>query len=161
MNILRWTQIFIVFSVLLIFLKDSPSFSDKKSLFTQQSQKVVSLTQNANTLTQRTISSTGVIRRGRVPVKETGSIQPQYENCKGKDIYKLNSEFQDRSDQKKTEASGSCIDCFISAPADDSISDIENTIHAAKDGNAVKGETKKSPYKSFKDQLRKRVLGQV
>ena len=51
---------------------------------------------------------------GRV-LKRQSSIEPQYENCKGKDIYKLDAEFKDTSE---TEAVGNCIDCFIGAASD-------------------------------------------
>ena len=81
-------------------LLESPAFSTQESTSNQQSKQTVWLSQNN---LQTSTSSTGVVRKGRMPVRKTDSIKPQYENCKGKDIYKLNSEFQDTSSQKKTE----------------------------------------------------------
>ncbi|MDE0518439.1 MAG: hypothetical protein OXH36_02630, partial [Bdellovibrionales bacterium] len=115
------------------------------------------------------------------PVNKDSSIKPQYENCKGKDIYKLNSEFQDKASLKETEASGPCMECFTATHSEtDSLDEIAETIEETKLGTQTKmkgrvrvvtnrgnkserdgREIKNSPYKAFKDQLRRRVLGQV
>ena len=110
-----------------------------------------------------------------MPVRKTGSIKPQYESCKGKDIYKLNSEFQDKSHLGVTEAIGSCIECAMNSASasntDDSLEDIQQALETENRNRNInrnrqvnrteKTKTKKSAYQSFKDQLRAKVLGQV
>ena len=98
-----------------VYLLESPAFSSPESIFKQQSKKPVLLSQNTPSPTST--SSPGVVRKGRIPVKKTGPIKPQYESCKGKDIYKLNSEFQDKSHLGATEAIGPCIECFMNPPS--------------------------------------------
>ena len=142
-----------------ICLAESPVFSTKENASHPQSKKTILLVRNPNTPKQTTPSSTGTVRRGRMPVRKTGSIKPQYESCKGKDIYKLNSEFQDKSHLGATEAIGPCIECAMNSAStsntDDSLEDIQQSLETEN------GKTKKSPYQSFKDQLRARVLGQI
>ena len=90
---------------------------------------------------------------GRVRARNTNPIKPQYENCKGKDIYKLSSEFSNKASLKATEASGPCVDCVAgSSSEEDSLDEIAETIEEGKSS---------TQNKSFKEQLRKRVLGQV
>ena len=160
----------------LICLAKSSAFSSQESTSNQQSKESVLLV--AKTNPQETPSSTGVVRKGRMLVRKTGTIKPQYENCKGKDIYKLNSQFQDTALQKETEAKGPCMDCFIaSASKVGSLDDIAQTLHEAENGTKMRTRTgvrtvtegvnengsgkKRSPYQAFKDQLRIKVLGQV
>ena len=154
-------------------LLESPAFSSQESTSNQQSKKTILLSQNN---LQTSTSSTGVVRRGRVPVRKTGSIKPQYESCKGKNIYKLNSEFQDTSSEAETEATGPCIDCAVANA--DSLDGITQTLQETRKGAKIRTRggvrtvtegvnesgnsgKKKSPYQSFKDQLRAKVLGQV
>ncbi|MDE0118798.1 MAG: hypothetical protein OXM55_02170, partial [Bdellovibrionales bacterium] len=176
-NFIKNIYLFFIFSIPLICLAESSSLPNPENTFEQQSKKTILTVRNTNTPTQANTNSTETVRRGRMPVRETGSIEPQYEQCKGKDIYKLNSEFQDTSDLGGTEATGPCMDCFIDAASnDDSINDIQQTLQTeVKEGTeAGKGYSIRtrtgvrtgkartiSPYSSFKDQLRTRVLGQV
>ena len=51
----------------LIYLAESPAFSSQERSFNPQ-----------NNL-QTSTSSTGVVRKGRMPVRKIGSIKPQYE----------------------------------------------------------------------------------
>ena len=180
LNILRKS---IILLLPFIFLAESPAFFSQENISNPQSKKTVLLTaQN----TQRSTSSTRTTRQDRAPVRKTGTIKPQYENCKGKDIYKLNSGFQDTALQKKTEAKGPCLDCAAASstgPRVGSFDDIAQTLQAENEQVSVSvdsnvgsrtrtrtnistnsngnGKTKKSSYQAFKDQLRKRVLGQV
>ena len=91
--------------------------------------------------------------------KEEKIIKPQYKNCKEKDIYKLNSQFQNQLSQVKMEATGSCIDCAIQAATSvDALKDLEQIVHKAEEGH-VKATS--SSYKAFKKQLQARVKGQI
>ena len=158
----------LVFSIPLLCLAESLVFSNQESISHSQSKQAMLIAQNNS---QKSTGSTGVVRRGRVPVRKTGSIKPQYESCKGKDIYKLNSEFQDKSHLGVTEAIGSCIECAMNSASasntDDSLEDIQQALETENRNRNIsrnrteKTKTKKSSYQAFKDQLRKRVLGQV
>ncbi|MDE0119316.1 MAG: hypothetical protein OXM55_04825, partial [Bdellovibrionales bacterium] len=170
-------------------LTESSALSSQESIFRQQSKKTVFLARNTNTPPQQASSTKRTAQRGRrgsMSVRKSDPIKAQYENCKGKDIYKLNSQFQDKASLKETEASGPCMDCFIDSHFETgSLGEIAQTIEEAKSSTQTKMEgrvrgvtnrgnkrargshgsrvaqIKSSPYKSFKDQLRKRVLGQV
>ena len=107
---------------------------------------------------QTSTSSTGVVRRGRVPVRKTGSIKTQYESCKGKDIYKLNSEFQDKSHLGATEAIGPCIECAMNSASasntDDSLEDIQQALETENRNRNIS----RNRYVNRKNQKQKNPL---
>ena len=163
------------FFIPLTCLAEDLVFSNQSSAPYLQSNKVLLLARNINTSIQINTSSIETVRSGRIPVRKTGSIKPQYEHCKGKDIYKLNSELQDTSPLTETEAKGPCIDCaFASDSNGGSQNDIQQVLQTkveSEKGNKIRsrlgttietGSKKtRSPYQAFKDQLIRRVLGQV
>ena len=99
------------------------------------------------------------VRRGRVGFRKRPPIQPEYENCKGKDIYKLDSEIRGQSHEEETEASAPCVNCKPPPSADiSSLQSIQQVIRKIEDQSKIKT---KNPYGSFKNQLRQSVLGQI
>ena len=161
-NLIQTIFIIFVFVISLTCLADSQNSFTQDNLSNEKSQRIVLIAQNK--------SLEGVVRKGQVGIKrsrvleQTHFIQPQYEECKGKDIYKLNYQFQELSHEEEGEASSLCIDCLSeSSSPNDSLWEIKGYLQrrGLKGSSGNKKRGKKSPYQSFKDKLRKKVMGQV
>ena len=161
-NFMQVLFVIFVFVISLNGLAESQNSFDQDNLSNQKSQKTVLIAENNSSKELMSKGQVG-IKRSRVSKKKQ-SIQAQYEECKGKDIYKLNSQFQELSHEEELEASILCIDCLSkSSTPNDSLNDTKRYLQrrGLKSSTANKKDKKKSAYKSFKEKLRKKVMGQV
>ena len=112
-------------------------------------------------LAENPIKQENHIKRRRKRRKEQKNLKPQYQNCRGKNIYQLDSKMRKKASLSETEAKGPCIDCALQEQKNQNIENLTQSLAHTKRISGVPNKSNSSLENTFKEKLQKRAIGLI